>query len=533
MTAQGPAAPTGTVAVMTVGDTTVNCTGPQRSTSVTGVKLVPVMVTTGPPRPKVGLEPVIVGGGGDGLVDAVVETADAAWGVPPFLVTWMGPVVAKGGTTALRRVSEPTLKVTAGMPGPVVPLASKPLKTTRVVPVKPVPVMVTVEPSGPLVGARPVMVRGMSVHPGIVAVAEVVVSATVTWQVSGAANPVARIEKEPLAVAVPRRWLLTVSGELATAPEPSMRSAPAKSWTRAMVRATAWGGAVLMKAVLERADTPPPVMTAIGPVLDRPGTKVVIVVSETTVKAPMTLGGVTANPLKSTWTVEVKPVPVIVMGVPAWPLAGVNDVMVSGAGTGGGGGGGGGGGPGGPVGVKTVPLANPPLAAEPKGVVTHTQPAPAAPAGTVAVISVGDNILNGAGTELNPIVTRLALARLVPVMVTVVPTGPLVGAMFVIVGSPGGGVNPPWASAGPADPAKRPTAPRAASAQTPRRPVLPAREARAVPRAIRCPNRRMSPSPCSWPTRGSGRAALANPSRCLFRWISTPLEGCSPSPCRR
>ena len=88
---------------------------------------------------------------------AALETAVATtpnW--PPLMVTRMGPVVtwagkttASGGTTAVRVVSETMAK-----------LAGNPAKDTPVVVVKPVPVMVTVEPATPMVGLKDVIVTG-------------------------------------------------------------------------------------------------------------------------------------------------------------------------------------------------------------------------------------------------------------------------------------------------------------------------------------------------------------------------------------
>jgi hypothetical protein len=63
--------------------------------------------------------------------------------VPSAFVTAMGPLVAAAGTVAVISVSEPMTKT-----------AVMPLNVTPVVPVKPVPVMTTLVPTGPLVGAN-------------------------------------------------------------------------------------------------------------------------------------------------------------------------------------------------------------------------------------------------------------------------------------------------------------------------------------------------------------------------------------------
>ena len=59
-----------------------------------------------------------------------------------------------------------------------------------------------------------------------------------------------------------------------------------------------------------------------------------------------------------------------------------------------------------------------------------------APAGTTAVICVGPSTVNFASIPLN--VTVSTFSRLVPVMTTAVPIGPLVGVNLVMVGASGG-----------------------------------------------------------------------------------------------
>src|ERR1700704_2168063 len=70
--------------------------------------------------------------------------------VPPAVVTLSGPVVAPAGTVAVIAVAEFTVK-----------LALVPLKVTAVAPVKFVPLIVTVVPTGPLLGAKLVIVGGL------------------------------------------------------------------------------------------------------------------------------------------------------------------------------------------------------------------------------------------------------------------------------------------------------------------------------------------------------------------------------------
>ena len=73
--------------------------------------------------------------------------------------------------------------------------------------------------------------------------------------------------------------------------------------------------------------------------------------------------------------------------------------------------------------------------AEPPGVVTVTVTAPADPAGAVVLIVVA--AFASMVAELLPNVTEVALARFVPVMLTLAPAvvGPATGEMLLIVGA--------------------------------------------------------------------------------------------------
>ena len=72
--------------------------------------------------------------------------------VPPGVVTLIGPVVAPLGTLVVIWVSVTPLKV-----------AAVPLKVTAVAPLKWLPLMVTVVPTGPLLGLKELMVGGGAV----------------------------------------------------------------------------------------------------------------------------------------------------------------------------------------------------------------------------------------------------------------------------------------------------------------------------------------------------------------------------------
>ena len=73
--------------------------------------------------------------------------------------------------------------------------------------------------------------------------------------------------------------------------------------------------------------------------------------------------------------------------------------------------------------------------AEPPAVVTVTVTAPTEPAGAVVLIVVA--AFASMDAELLPNVTEVALARLVPVMLTFAPAvvGPATGEMLLIVGA--------------------------------------------------------------------------------------------------
>src|SRR5256885_10786787 len=137
-------APAGTVAWIAVAELTVKLAlTPLNATAVAPVKFVPLMVTLIPTGPLVGAKLVIVGG----LTTTVNELLLVA--VPPGVVTLSGPVVAPAGTVAWIAVSEVTAK-----------LAPRPVRATARPPVKLVALIVTLFPSGPLVGAKLVIVGG-------------------------------------------------------------------------------------------------------------------------------------------------------------------------------------------------------------------------------------------------------------------------------------------------------------------------------------------------------------------------------------
>src|SRR6185295_7119745 len=109
---------------------------PLNRTAVAPVKFMPLIVTLVPTGPLAGVKLVIVGA----LDDTVKLVALVA--VPPGVVTLSGPVVAAAGTVVCIAVSAVTEKAEA----------LTPLNVTAVAPVKFVPLIVTLVPTGPLAG---------------------------------------------------------------------------------------------------------------------------------------------------------------------------------------------------------------------------------------------------------------------------------------------------------------------------------------------------------------------------------------------
>jgi len=145
---------------------------------------------------------------------------------------------------------------------------------------------------------------------------------------------------------------------------------------------------------------PARVVTAIMPVVAPAGTVAVICVSELTVKFA-------AVPLKVTAVAPVKFRPVMTTDVPPVPWLGVK--------------------------LETVGVTEncAVLVAVPPGLVTEIVLVEA-PVGTVTVILVSETTVKAADTVPN--LTTVVPVKLVPVRVTTVPTGPLLGVKLVITG---------------------------------------------------------------------------------------------------
>jgi hypothetical protein len=138
----------GTVAVIWVAEFTTNV--PATLLKVTPVvvklapltvplKFVPVIVTDVPVGPKAGVNEVIVGAGAVTTVKFVALVR-----CPAAVYTWIGPVVAPAGTTAVAELAVAFVVVTR----------LEVLKRTWVGAVTKAPLMVTVEPTKPVAGVK-------------------------------------------------------------------------------------------------------------------------------------------------------------------------------------------------------------------------------------------------------------------------------------------------------------------------------------------------------------------------------------------
>jgi hypothetical protein len=130
--------PLGTLVVICVLEFTVKVAEVVlKATAVAPAKLIPVMTTEVLTIPLVGVNEVTAGA-------AVTVKLLELVPVPAEFVTATFPVVAPVGTVAVTWVLEFTVKVVAAVP----------LKVTSVVPVKPLPEIATLVPTGPLVGVK-------------------------------------------------------------------------------------------------------------------------------------------------------------------------------------------------------------------------------------------------------------------------------------------------------------------------------------------------------------------------------------------
>jgi len=280
-----------------------------------------------------------------------------------------------------------------------VKLALTALKVTEVAPVKFVPLIVTLVPTGPLAGAKPVIAGGGTTVNALLLVA---VPAGVVTPISPVVAPAGTVA-----------WIAVseVTVKLALAPLNVTAVAPLKlvpligtlvpTGPLAGAKPVIAGGGTTVNALVLVA-VPAGVVTPISPVVAPAGTVAWITVSEVTVKLALA-------PLNVTAVAPLKPVPLIGTLVPTGPLAGAKPVIAGGGTT-----------------VNALLLV-----AVPAGVVTPIGPV-VAPAGTVAWIALSEVTVKLALAPLNA--TAVAPVSFVPLIATLVPTGPLVGVKPVIVG---------------------------------------------------------------------------------------------------
>jgi arylamine N-acetyltransferase len=376
-------APTGTVAMIWVPEVTETVVAgvPWNATIVVPLRLVPVIVTTVPIGPLDGATEVIVGAG--------MTANELPVPVPLGVVTEIAPVEAPTGTVAVIWVSVLTVKV----------MAAVPWNATAVAPVKLMPVIVTTAPIGPLVGATEVTVgAGMTVKELPVPVPLGVV--TEIAPVVAPAGTVAEICVSELTVKVMAAapWNDTAVAAVKLRPV-IVTTAPIGPLAGRTV-VTVGGGMTVNELPIP---VPIGVVTDIAPVVVPTATVALIWVSEVTEKAEAVV------PLKATAVAPVKAEPLIVTTVPTGPLGGATEVTVGGGMT-----------------VNGVLVAVRPHEVMMIGPVV-------APLGIVTVMPVSAvTVKEVAWMPL--MVTRLVPVKALPVKFTTVPTGPLLGAIAVIVG---------------------------------------------------------------------------------------------------
>src|SRR5437667_423289 len=308
--------------------------------------------------------------------------------IPPTVTTTL-PVVAPPGTDATMLVALQLVVV-----------AVVPLKVTVPVVPKVVPVMVTAVPTGPVVGFRLVMAGADEVTVKLTPLLAIPPTVTTTFPVVAPLGTDATmlVALQLVVVAVVRLRL--------TLPD-------VPKFVPVMVTAVPTGPEVGFRLVMAGADevtvkfTPllatPPTVTTTLPVVAPLGTDATMLVA-------LQLVVLAVVPLKVTVPVVPKLVPVMVTPVPTGPVVGFRLVM---------------------AGAEEVTVKFTPLLAIPP-TVTTTLPV-VAPLGTDATMLVALQLVVVAVVPLK--VNVPVEPKLVPVMVTAVPTGPVVGFRLVMAGA--------------------------------------------------------------------------------------------------
>jgi hypothetical protein len=353
------------------------------------VKFVPEIVTVEPTAPLRGLKLVMDGVGNTVKLDELVI-------VTPLVITEIGPSRAPAGTTVVILVVVED-----------VTLATTPLNDTEGDPLKFVPEIITVAPTAPLTGLKPVIV-------GVARTVKFEELETVTPLTVTDINPdvapggtvvvmLVAVEEETVASVPLKRTIFSVGVVLKLVPVMVMvvPSAPLLGVKLEMV-----GEATTIKLVGALFIVTPLVVTEIGPDAAPEGTEVVMLVAFEDVTVAL-------MPLKATVGEGPKFVPVIMTTAPGAPLPGLNPVMVGVGRT-----------------VNDGPVIVTPFN------VTVTDPV-VAPAGTDVVnfLPLGFESVTTASVPLNlTTFCEAVVLKLSPFIVTVAPTAPLVGLRLVITG---------------------------------------------------------------------------------------------------
>jgi hypothetical protein len=390
--------PEGTVAVMLVGELAVTtAVVPLNKTALfAGIasKSVPVMMIVAPTPPLAGEKPEMVGGG---ITVKLLELVP----VRPAAVTVIGPLVAPAGTVVVILVA--VLAVTVA----IVPLNFTVLLAG--VALKLVPAMMIVAPTPPLNGVKLVIV-GCGITVKLDALVPVwPLRVTVMVPFVAPAGTVVVILVDELAVtteAVPLNLTELVAGVVSKLAPEIVTVAPTPPLVGVKLEIKGGG-------ITEKLDALVPVwpsrVTVIAPLVAPAGTVVVILV----VVLAVTVAVVPLNLTVLLEGVVSKFAPVMVTVAPAPPVFGVKLEIVGG-------------------GVIAKEEA---LVAVWPATVTAIVPL-VAPGGTVVVMPVDVLAETTATVPLNLTVLLAGVgSKLVPVIVTIVPTIPPPGEKFVITGT--------------------------------------------------------------------------------------------------
>ena len=383
-------APAGTVTRICVLKSIVNVVAAMLLNVICVVlrKLFPMMVTCVPAGPEVGAKELMLGG------KRTVKSF-ALMAVPSGTVTRILPVVAPTGTLARICVLESIVKV----------VAATLLNETCDALAKLFPVMVTCAPTRPEVGENELILGGKVTMKSSALVTSPPGAVALIFPVVAPAGTLARICVLESTIKDAPATLLNVTCVVPKKLFPVMVTwVPAGPLVGVKEEMVGGSGSVTVKSSA-LATSPPGAVTLILPVLALTDTVARICVSESTLNAAAIL-------LNVTCVAPVKLFPVIVTDVPIGPLFGVKEAMVGGCGI---------------VTVKSLALV-----AVPSAAVTLIFPV-VAPAGTLARISVLETTLKVvAATPLK--LTSVAPVKLFPMMVTCVPTKPLVGVNELMLG---------------------------------------------------------------------------------------------------